>query len=97
MRHIAHVRLVDAHAEGNGGDEAQVFLFQEGILVGIAKRPVHAGMIGQRADALPVQPLGRVLDLGARQAIDDAAVALVPRQEVAAAAGAAGRARRSRS
>ena len=38
-------------------------------------------MIGQRADALLVQPFGGVLDLGARQAIDDAALALVARQE----------------
>jgi hypothetical protein len=46
MGDIAHVRLVDAHAEGDGGDQAEIFLFQEGILIGVAKRAVHAGMIG---------------------------------------------------
>ena len=38
-------------------------------------------MIGERADPLPVQPFGRVLDLGARQAIDDAAGTGMARQE----------------
>jgi hypothetical protein len=77
MRDIAHVRLVDAHAEGDGRHKAEIFLFQEGILIGIAHGAVHAGVIGQRPDTLRVQPLGGILDLGARQAIDDAAVALV--------------------
>src|SRR3546814_781733 len=38
MRDIAHIRLVYAHAEGDGGDEAQVLLLQEGVLVGVAHR-----------------------------------------------------------
>jgi hypothetical protein len=81
MRDIPHIRLVDAHSKGNRGDQAEVFLFQKGILVGVSDRPVHAGMIGQRPDPLVVEPAGNLLDLGARQAIDDAARSLVARQE----------------
>ena len=81
MGDIAHIGLVDAHAEGDGCHQAEVLFFQEGILIGIAHGAVHAGMIGERPDALRVQPGGGVLDLGARQAIDDAARALVAREE----------------
>ena len=47
-----------------------------------ARRRVHAGVIRQRRDALLVEPLGRVLDLAARQAIDDARFARVRREEI---------------
>ena len=38
----AHVGLVDAHAEGDGGDERQPLLLQERVLVGVAHGAVHA-------------------------------------------------------
>ncbi len=81
MRNVTHIRLVDAHPEGDGCDEAEVFLFEKGILVGVAQRPVHAGMIGKGPNALFVEPAGDFLDLGAREAIDDAARSLVAGEE----------------
>ena len=40
------------------------------------------GVVGQGVDPLLAQELRRAVDLGARQAIDDAALALVARQEL---------------
>ncbi len=65
MGDISHIRLVDPHAEGNGCDEAQFLLFQKGILMPVAHIPLETGVIRQRMNALPVQPIGRLLDLGA--------------------------------
>ena len=81
MGDIAHVGLVDAHAEGDGGHEAKLFLLEEGVLVGAAHRSRQARMIGQCPDAFLVQPRSDVLDLGPRQAIDDAAFAVVAGEE----------------
>ncbi|MNV66493.1 hypothetical protein D3C71_1592490 [compost metagenome] len=77
MRDITHIRLVDAHAEGDGGDEAELFLFEKRILMPIADIALEAGMIGQCVDTLIIQPIGRLFHLGARQAINDAARTLV--------------------
>src|SRR5690606_30729792 len=71
------VWLVDAHAEGDGGDQHQPLLLEEGVLVGLAYRGRHAGVIGQGAQTLAGQPFRRLLDLAAAQAVDDAAVARV--------------------
>ncbi|MNL43492.1 hypothetical protein D3C87_1660060 [compost metagenome] len=73
MGDIAHIGLVDTHSEGDRGDQAQILLFQKGVLVGIANTAIHARMIGQRTHALAVEPRGRVFHLGAREAIDDTA------------------------
>ena len=81
MRDIAHVGLVDAHAERNGGNEAERLLLEEGILVGGSIAGVHAGVVGQRTNPLLVQPLGRTVDLGAGEAIDDAGIAGVAGEE----------------
>ena len=82
MRHIAHIGLVDPHAESHRSNQAQPFILQERSLVGRAQFGTHPGMIGQGADALIAQPIGDVLDLGAAQAIDDAARAFVSTEEV---------------
>ena len=75
MRHEAHVGLVDAHAERDGGDDHDAVLVEEAILVAGAQAGIEAGVIGQGRDAGPGQRGGGILDLGARQAIDDAGVA----------------------
>jgi len=74
MADEAHVRLVDAHAEGDGGDDDHAILVDEAVLIGLAGARVQPGMIGQRADAGLVQRLRRVLDLRARQAIHDTGI-----------------------
>ena len=77
MDDVAHVGLVDAHAEGDRGDDHLDALHQEIVLVGGARRGVHPGVVGPRADAVGHQQFGEFLDLLAAQAVDDAALALV--------------------
>ena len=79
--HEAHVRLVDAHAEGDGGHHYQALLLEEPVLVLRAHVLVQARVVGQGVVALPPQPLGQVLDPAAGQDVDDAAVPLVLRDE----------------
>ena len=77
----AHIRLVDAHAEGDrrhhhpvvGGDET-------GLGPGALSR-LHPGMVGERRDAGPVQLLRDLLHPVARHAIDDAGLAPPPGEE----------------
>src|SRR6266403_2573785 len=75
MRHEAHVRFIDAHAERDGGDDYDAILVDEAILMAGTQAGIEARMIGQRLDARLAQRGGDVFDLGARQAIDDAGVA----------------------
>ena len=77
MDHITHVGLVDAHAECDRGDDHVGALHQEMVLIGGARRGVHAGVVGQRLDAVGHEQFGQLLDLLAAQAVDDAALALV--------------------
>ena len=72
----AHVRLVDAHAKGDGGADhadlvAQEFLLVPGTLVG-----GESGVIGLGQDAVLGQFAGELLGRFAGLAIDDAALAL---------------------
>jgi hypothetical protein len=50
----AHVGLVDAHAEGDGGHHHDAVLAQEAVLVAAAHVGVQAGVVGQGAHALLV-------------------------------------------
>ena len=70
----AHVRLVDAHAEGDGGDDDDAAVLAEALQHGAADVGVETGMIGERRASLAGQPRGRLLDRLARQAVDDAGV-----------------------
>ena len=45
--HVAHVGLVDAHAEGDRGDDHLHALHEEVVLVGGARGGVHARMVGR--------------------------------------------------
>ena len=72
----AHVGLVDAHAEGDGGDHDDAVLAQEAALVGGAHCGVQAGVVGQGVDAVARHRNSAVcLDLAPRQAVDDAGFA----------------------
>ncbi len=75
MRDEAHVRLVDAHAEGDRRDDDDAVLALEPRLVGGPVGVVHPRVIRDRRDALAGQPRGRLVDPAARQAIDDARLA----------------------
>ena len=75
VEHKAHIALVDAHAEGDGGDHHHIRLGHEGILMRLAHLLRHAGVIGERLDAFRGEERGRFLRALARQAIDDAALA----------------------
>ena len=70
----AHVGLVDAHAEGDGGDHDDAFFAQESFLVFVARGGIQSGVIGQRIPALLFEPRGGLIDLLARQAIHDACI-----------------------
>ena len=78
MRHEAHVRLVDAHAERDSGDDHDAVLVDEAILVARPDAGIEAGMVGQCRDAGTNKRRRGILDLGARQAVDDAGVTRMP-------------------
>ena len=82
MADVAHVRLVDTHAEGDRRDHHDAGPMEERILIGISDAGIETGMIGQRVDALGRELVREPLDALARRAIDDAALALVAADEV---------------
>ena len=57
----AHVRLVDAHAEGDGGEGDHAVLAQETVLVGVAPALLEAGVIGERVETLRGEKFGERL------------------------------------
>ena len=73
--HEAHVGLVDAHAEGNGGHHDQAFFIEEALLVIGPQLIGQPGMVGQRGEALLAEKCSHFVDLFARQAIDDPGIA----------------------
>ncbi len=82
MADVAHVRLVDSHAEGDRRHHHDARPVQKRILVGVADAGIETGMIGQRVDALGRQLFRQPFDALARRAIDDAGLALVAADEV---------------
>ncbi len=58
---VAHVRLVDAHAEGDGGAHDVDVVADEGVLGDGAIFCTEAGVIGQRLDPERREVLGRRL------------------------------------
>ena len=71
--HEAHVRLVDAHAEGDGGAHHHVLAVDERRLVGRAHRRVQPGMVGAGRSASVAGEAGRQFLGGrARGRVDDA-------------------------
>ncbi|OPZ09086.1 MAG: hypothetical protein BWZ08_00699 [candidate division BRC1 bacterium ADurb.BinA292] len=80
--HEANVGLVDAHAEGDGGDDDLDAVIDEVLLIAPADVVLQAGMIRGGGDAARAQMVGKLLDLLARQAVDDARLAAVASDEL---------------
>ena len=75
MEDEAHVRLVDPHAEGDGGtDDHALVGHEQALCLGPVLGP-HAGMIGDGAEPLGDEEGSPLLGRLARQGIDDAGLA----------------------
>ncbi|MNQ75308.1 hypothetical protein D3C85_900950 [compost metagenome] len=61
MHHVADIALVDAHAEGDGGDDAVDLPGHEAALDRLARLMGHAGVIGAGGDAALAQAFGDLL------------------------------------
>ena len=79
----AHVRSIDAHAEGDGGDDDVGALVDEGVLVARALVVGQAGVIRDRLVAGVGERRGRLVDVLARDAVDDARFAAMRRSSTA--------------
>ena len=75
MGNETDVGFVDPHAEGNGGHHDDAGFAQKTVLAGLPVGVVHAGMVGQRVEALGAKKRAGLVDLFAGQAIDDTAFA----------------------
>ena len=69
----AHVRFVDSHSEGDGGDNHVDSLHDEVILCLGACGGVHSGVIGFGSDFVGSEHFGEFLHFFATQTVDDAA------------------------
>ena len=78
----AHVALVDAHAERDGGDDDQDLVAREGVLDAPPLVRRQAGVIGGGVDAVGAELVGDFFRALARQAVDDARLALVDGEEL---------------
>ena len=76
-----HVRLVNAHAEGDGGHNHVHLFHQEQVLVLCPRLGVQAGMVRERLDAVDGQQLGHLFHLLAAEAVDDAGLSAVLTKE----------------
>ena len=74
--HPAYIRLVDAHAEGNGGDHDLRVVADERLLIVASRVRIEARMVGEGADAVGLQPRGQLIHAPSRQTIDDSGAAL---------------------
>ena len=72
MDDVAHVGLVDAHAEGDGRHHHGGVRLQELLEPGGAQMLVEAGVVGQRRHAGGNQRLGQLVDAVARAGVDHA-------------------------
>ena len=77
MDYIAHVGLVDTHAESDRRDDHIDLLIQESILIRRTGNGIHAGMVRRHLDAVGGQQFGQLLDLFAAQAVDDSGFARI--------------------
>ena len=78
----AHIGLVDAHAEGDGGADDDGLARHEGLLRRLARGSLHAGMIVDGIVTRLAQIDGGRFRILARQAIDDAGFAAMVVHEV---------------
>ena len=66
MKDEANVRLVDTHAEGDGGDDYRARLGHEGVLVTVSVEVIHAGVVGKSRNALGTKQGGGLFGFLAR-------------------------------
>jgi hypothetical protein len=78
----ADVRFIDAHAEGDRGSDHHAVLLQEHVLIGVSRRLLHAGVIGQRPKTGLAQRRCQCLAALTGCAIDDPAHTPVRREEI---------------
>ena len=71
MDHRAHVGLVDAHPERVGGDDHVRVALHEPVLRGRALVGRHPGVVADGVQAVGAQPLGHLVHVPARAAVDD--------------------------
>ena len=69
--HQPDVRLVDAHAEGDGRRHDRHVAVDESLLRAAAGLRVEAGVVGQRGVAAGGQSFGEAFGLAPREAVDD--------------------------
>jgi hypothetical protein len=75
MRDKTHVRFVDTHAKGDGCNHHNAIVIGEAILMPCPNMLFEAGVIRQRRQSLIRQPLRGFIDLFARQAVNNSAIA----------------------
>ncbi len=80
MDHEAHVGLVDAHAEGVGGDHHPELVREPLLLPARALRVAQSAVVGRGGDALLAQQVGDLLGPFARADVDDARAGDVAQQ-----------------
>ena len=74
VHHVAHVRFVDAHAEGDGRADHGHVVAHEPLLVVRALRVVEAGVIGERGDPRLLELLGECFRAAAAGRVHDSAL-----------------------
>ena len=77
MDHEAHIRLINAHAKGDGSHDHIDVLHQEVILCLGTGRRIQTSMIGRCLDVVSLQDGRQFLHLLPRQTVNDAALPLM--------------------
>ena len=77
MDNEAHIRFVDTHAEGDGGDNHIHFLHQEFVLILFTGLAIESCVIRECLDAVHHQSFGQFLHFFTAEAIHDARLSLV--------------------
>ena len=77
MEHVAHVRLVDAHAKRVRCDHDRRVVADERLLVGRALGSGEPGMVARRADARGNERIAHGLGVLPGRAVHDARIACV--------------------
>ena len=77
MDDISHIGLIDTHTKGDSGNYDVYTLVQKGVLVVCTCLCIHAGVVGERLDAIGYEQLGKFLNLLTAEAVDDTTLAIV--------------------
>ena len=80
MHDPAHIGLVDAHAEGDGGDDHLRVIANERFLIVATRFCIETGVVRQCPDAIALQLRGQLVYALAREAVDDARAIIAARK-----------------